>query len=82
MIEDNVNLQNCYQIKIDFSQPQYDLFAEYTLGMHAQALVDYLWTQHNIDSESTAYNSITVYNDKDFATATLIISGFSDIKIA
>lgn len=76
-----MNLQNCYRIKIDFSQPQYDLFAEYTLGMRIQTLVDYLWTQHNIDSESTTYNSLTVYNDKDFAAAALIISGFSDIKI-
>ena len=68
-------------IKLDYIKPQVDLFAEYSLGMRVQALVDYLWTHHNIEAHAEAYNKIIVELERDYATALLIISGFSEIKI-
>jgi len=68
-------------IEIVNSKPQTDLFAEYSLGMRVQSLVDYLWTHHSIEAHAEAYNKIAVESERDYATVTLIISGFSDIKI-
>ena len=68
-------------ITLDYVKPQMDLFAEYSLGMRVQALVDYLWTHHNIEAHAEAYNKISIDLDRDRAAAALIISGFSDIKI-
>jgi len=70
-----------HSIKLADVTPQVDLFAEYSLGMRVQALVDYLWTHHNIEAHAEAYNKIIVELERDYATALLIISGFSDIKI-
>jgi hypothetical protein len=68
-------------IELDYIIPQVDLFSEYSLGMRIQALVDYLWTHHNIEAHAEAYNKIYIESERDRAAAILIISGFSDIKI-
>lgn len=71
-----------YKLEIKESNPTADLFAEYSLGMKVQALADYLYTTHSIEADAEAYNRLVFNSEKDFTTATLVISGFDDIKIA
>ena len=61
--------------------PTIDLFAEYGFGIRIQSLVDYLFVNHNIDCEAIAYNQILFESARDLSVATLIISGFNDVKI-
>jgi len=61
--------------------PTIDLFAEYSFGIRIQSLVDYLFVNHNIESEAIAYNQILFESERDASIAALIISSFDDVKI-
>lgn len=61
--------------------PISDLFAEYDFGIRIEGLVDYLNNHHNIDCEAIAYNQILFESERDISAASLIISGYKDVKI-